>query len=151
MSISISMSITQARRGGCAVPRAGGGPRMQSERRACSATERVRGPPPARRAAHPPRRATAGHGLLPLATLPGLPGWVPRVLAHGRHREEPRSMLGDREHVPVRVLEPGDARAARRGPDPELVLIHPREALAAHAPLAEVPGLRGDVGHLPAE
>src|SRR6185503_20928021 len=74
---------------------------MQSERRACSATERVRGPPPARRAAHPPRRATAGHGLLP-------PALLRRAWRIGR-RVDAQPLRSVREEPPARRAEPSRA------------------------------------------
>src|SRR6267378_2815364 len=46
--------------------------------------------------------------------------------------------LGDRENIAVRVSEPGDAGAAWRAPDAELVLIHSREQLELDALLREL-------------
>ena len=55
-----------------------------------------------------------------------------------------------RQGVAVRVLEPGNPVAARRGPDGELVLLHAVVTDEANPALAELPHGRRNVGHLPA-
>src|SRR5258708_23018627 len=59
--------------------------------------------------------------------------------------------LRQRQHVPVGILEPRDASAARRCPDAAIVLLHAFEALELDPAFAELLDDRRQIGNLPAE
>src|SRR4030095_9790219 len=56
-----------------------------------------------------------------------------------------------RQHVAVGILEPRNLVTARRGPDPERVLLEESEPLELNASRLKIGNLALDVGHLPAE
>src|SRR6478672_8717217 len=62
-----------------------------------------------------------------------------------------RLLLGDRQGVAVRVLEPRDAAAAGSGPDPVLVLVDAVETLEHHAPAGQRGEGRHDIRDQPTE
>src|SRR2546426_9563789 len=76
----------------------------------------------------------------------------------GRRRHGSRSssrvdarLLRYRKHVAVRILEPRDLRAARRGPQAAFILLHARISFERDALLVKLLYGLGDVTHVPAQ
>jgi len=101
----------------------------------------------------PPQPGTLSHGK-PTATRHPQPWQAQRsrrATASGRADQPSGGRGGERQRVAVGIAEPGDPRAARRGPGAPGVLLHAREPDELDTPGGKVVDLAVQVGDLPAE